>query len=208
VQALTIPPSRTRIRPVEPLHDSSEGGSDESLVLRARAGDTWALEMLYRRHVGLIASTAQRLLRQRSETEDVVQETFLLAFEKLDQLAVPAAFRGWLVRIAVSRVHRRFRWRRVRSLFGLRRGNDDAEDATFEAEATNEATPEQRAELALLDRALATMPLALRTAWVLRHVVGCSNDEVANACGCSLATIKRRIGAADALVRAHAEGVR
>jgi RNA polymerase sigma-70 factor, ECF subfamily len=164
--------------------------------------------MLYRRHVGLVASTARRLLRQRAETEDVVQETFLLAFEKLDQLAQPAAFRGWLVRIAVSRVHRRFRWKKVRSLFGLRRDGDGEEDATLEAEATDEATPEQRAELALLDRALSTMPIELRTAWVLRHVVGCSNDEVATACECSLATIKRRISAADELVRAHTEGAR
>ena len=206
--ALSTTPSRPRLRAVEPLHDPSEGAPDEELVVRARAGDAWALEMLYRRHVGLVASTARRLLRQRAETEDVVQETFLLAFEKLDQLAQPAAFRGWLVRIAVSRVHRRFRWKKVRSLFGLRRDVDGEEDATLEAEATDEATPEQRAELALLDRALSLMPIELRTAWVLRHVVGCSNDEVAAACSCSLATIKRRISAADELVRAHTEGAR
>src|SRR5262245_63511565 len=69
--------------------------------------------MIYRRHVGLIAATAQRLLRDPNDVDDVVQETFLIGFEQLDRLVEPAALRGWLVRIAVSRVHRRFRWRRV-----------------------------------------------------------------------------------------------
>ena len=88
--------------------------ADAELVERALAGDGWAEEMIYRRHVATVASAARRLLRDGSEAADVVQETFLIAFEKLSTLAEPSALRGWLARIAVSRVHRRWRWRRIK----------------------------------------------------------------------------------------------
>src|SRR5262245_66523655 len=114
--------------------------------------------MIYRRHVGLIAATAQRLLRDPADVDDVVQETFLIGFEQLERLVEPAALRGWLVQIAVSRVHRRFRWRK---LTGWLSGAEVA--AALEDQACEAASPEQRAELALIDRALARMPLKLRT---------------------------------------------
>jgi RNA polymerase sigma-70 factor (ECF subfamily) len=176
----------------------NEHVADGDLVRRARGGETWAHEMIYRRYVRLIATTAQRLLRDPSDVDDVVHETFLISFEKLDRLLDPDALRGWLVRIAVSRVHRRFRWRRFVALLG-----GDQPGAVLEDQASRDASPEQRAELALIDRALARMPLKLRTPWVLRHVVGCQLEDVAAACACSLATVKRRIVEAETLVQRH-----
>jgi RNA polymerase sigma-70 factor, ECF subfamily len=173
---------------------------DAELVERARAGDRWAVEALYRRYVRLVAGVARRLLRDASDTEDVVQETFLHAFDKLAQLEEPAAVRGWLARIAVSRAHRRFRWRRVTQIFGRR---EQAE--TLADQAHPGATPEQRMELEWLDRALSDLPLKLRTPWLLRHIEGHSMEETAVACGCSLATVKRRIAAAEERVQRHIE---
>ena len=57
--------------------------TDTELVDRARKGDTWAEEMIYRRHVGRVASVARRLLRDPVEAADVVQDTFLIAFTRL-----------------------------------------------------------------------------------------------------------------------------
>lgn len=183
---------------VLPDGGARERASDADLVHRARAGDDWAHEMIYRRHVGLIAATAQRLLRDPADVDDIVQETFLIGFEQLERLVEPAALRGWLVRIAVSRVHRRFRWRK---LTGWITGAEVA--AALDDQAAPDASPEQRAELALIDRALAKMPLKQRTPWVLRHVVGCALDDIAAACACSLATVKRRIADAEAAVTRH-----
>jgi len=174
---------------------------DGDLVRRALGGETWAHEMIYRRYVRLVATTAQRLLRNSSDVDDIVHETFLIAFEKLDRLLDADALRGWLVRIAVSRVHRRFRWRRFVSFLG---GVDPT--AVLEDQASHDASPEQRAELALIDRALARLPLKLRAPWVLRHVVGCGLEDVAAACECSLATVKRRIAEAEARVDEHLGG--
>jgi RNA polymerase sigma-70 factor, ECF subfamily len=183
---------------VLPDAGARERTTDADLVRRARSGDDWAHEVIYRRHVGLVAATAQRMLRDPADVDDVVQETFLIGFEQIDRLVEPAALRGWLVRIAISRVHRRFRWRKLTGWFS---GAEVA--AALEDQASADASPEQRAELALIDRALARMPLAQRTPWVLRHVVGCQLDDIAVACECSLATVKRRIALAEAAVADH-----
>ncbi len=171
--------------------------ADAELVARARTRDAWAEEMIYRRHAPLVASTARRLLRDPVEAADVVQETFLIAFQKLGALADPAALRGWLARIAVSRVHRRWRWRRVRFWSAM----VDEESLAEVADAG--VSPERRTELALIDGALRALPLKLRVPWVLRHVVGYSLDEVATACDCSLASVKRYLGRAEAELAVH-----
>jgi RNA polymerase sigma-70 factor (ECF subfamily) len=177
--------------------------SDEELVTRARRGDEWAHEALYRRYVRLVAGIAQRLLRDPSEVDDVVQETFLIAFEQLSQLEAAGAVRGWLARVAVSRAHRRFRFRRWMRLWSA-----DELEARLEEQASADATQEQRAELALVDRALAGMALELRTAWVLRHVLGHELLDVAAACGCSLSTCKRRVARAEEIVERYLGGAR
>jgi RNA polymerase sigma-70 factor (ECF subfamily) len=152
--------------------------------------------MIYRRHVGAVASTARRLLRDPAEAADVVQETFLIAFEKLGSLGEPGALRGWLARIAVSRVHRRWRWRRLK-LWGAA-----VEEESLLDVAAPGLTPPERAALAMIDERLRAMPVKLRVPWVLRHVVGYSLDEVATACECSLASVKRYLVKAEAEIAA------
>ncbi|MDW8363060.1 MAG: RNA polymerase sigma factor [Myxococcales bacterium] len=178
--------------PVEP--------SDAQLVRRIRDGDRWAEKALYRRHASLVLGTAVRLLRDRTEAEDVAQETFLLAFESIGQLRDAEAVRAWLLRIVVSRVHRRFRRRRLLRLLGF----VDAYDEGLAQAAGPETTPEQRAALARIDRVLDGLPAPVRIAWTLRFVLGASLEEVAAACDCSLATVKRRIAAAQRRLQAEA----
>lgn len=179
---------------------AGEGVSDASLVERARAGERWAEEVIYRRYVGTIAGLAVRLLRSRSEMEDVVQETFAIALEKLGSLRDGNALRGWLAQIAVGQVRRRFRRRKLLALLGLDRTE---EDAPFESLAAEGITAEEAAELGAIDALLTTLPVEQRIAWVLRHVEGESLEDVARACSCSLATAKRRIAAAEARVSIH-----
>lgn len=173
------------------VHVLREGPNDAALVARAIEADPWASEQLYKRHVGIAMTTALRLLRNRAEAEDVVQDAFMLAFGRLKQLREPAAFRGWLTRIVVSSVHRRLRRRRVEPLDGL------------EAEAAADASPMVRAELKLLDEVLNQICDRQRVPWILRYVLGYKLEEVAAACDCSLATAKRRVRAAHDVVQRH-----
>jgi len=178
----------------------SEAVSDEELVRRAVTGDRWGREMLYRRHAGGLLAMTVRLLANRGEAEEIVQDTFVTAFAQLGTLREPGAVRGWLGQIAVNLVRRRFRRGRLMRFLGLDRG---ADDATLEALADPGVSTEQRAELALVDRLLRGMRPALRLAWMLRRVDGLELGEVASLCDCSLATVKRRIAEADAIVDRH-----
>jgi len=176
--------------------------ADADLVARALAGDRWAEEALFRRHVAAVAGIATRLLGRREDAEDIVQDTFATALESLSALRDAGAVRAWLVQIAVRKAHRRFRRRKIARALGLDRATDDA---TLELLASDAADGEARAELRGVDRALAELPVAERMAWMLRHIEGESLEGVASACGCSLATAKRRIARADARVRTHVE---
>ena len=173
------------------VHVLRKGPDDAELVARAVEEDPWACEQLYRRHVGVAMTTALRLLRNRAEAEDVVQDAFMLAFGRLAQLREAAAFRGWLTRIVVSSVHRRLRRRKVDPLDGL------------ETEVAADASPVVRAELKLLDEVLSQIDDRDRIPWILRYVLGYKLEEVAEACDCSLATVKRRIQTAHSVVQRH-----
>lgn len=175
---------------------------DAELVERARRGDRSAEDAIFRRHVDTVAGLGLRLLRHRADMEDVVQETFVIALEKLGELRDAGALRPWLMQIAVSLVRRRLRRRRLLSFVGLDHGEADA---PLDALASEALDPEACAELAALDRALGKLPAEARIAWVLRHVEGEAMEDVAFACRCSLSTARRRIAAAEAHLRLHVQ---
>jgi RNA polymerase sigma-70 factor (ECF subfamily) len=176
--------------------------SDQELVARAQAGDGWAEEALFRRHIGRAAQIATRLLGRGSEAEDVVQDSFVIALEQLPRLREGGAFRAWLLRIIVHQAHRRYRKRRMLARLGII-GHDDLD--TLASQGRGDLSPDARLELAKLDLALQQLATRERFAWILRYVEGCRLEEVAHACECSLATAKRRIAAADRHVRRHVQ---
>ena len=170
---------------------------DAQLVVRARQGEEFAFEVLYRRHVQFVAAVAFRVGRVTADVDDIVQETFVIAFRRISQLAQPGAFRGWLAQIAISLVHRRLRFSRLFRLFR----DDDEREATLASMASSEASPEVRAQLAQVDAIVGRLPLEQRTAWILRFVLGCTLEEVAAGGHCSLATAKRRLASASTSVQ-------
>src|SRR5687767_14795025 len=92
---------------------------DSVLVERSLTGDRWAEEMLYRRHAAALLGLCTRLLRDGADAEDVVQDAFVDALEELATLREPAQFRKWLTGIAVHKVHRRLRRRKLLRALGL-----------------------------------------------------------------------------------------
>jgi RNA polymerase sigma-70 factor (ECF subfamily) len=168
---------------------------DAELVERARGGDAWAREMVYRRYAAMVIGVATRLLGNRAEAEDVAQDAFISAFEDMAKLRDPDALGSWLTGITVHRVHKRFRRRALRRRLGLDRGATD-----LTALIARPVTPEARASMVDLARALDRLPAVQRTCWWLRYGEGCALQEVADAHDCSLATAKRRIAAAHAVV--------
>jgi RNA polymerase sigma-70 factor (ECF subfamily) len=151
------------------------------------------VEAAFRRYSGYVAALALRLLGRRDDVDDVVQEVFLVALEGLARMRDPIAIQAWLGTVTARRVAHRLRTRRLRSFFGLERAGE-------RVELTVNASQEQRALVRRIYDALDRMPIALRIAWTLRTVQGERLDAVATTCGCSLATAKRRIAAAQARI--------
>ncbi len=197
------PPERRERGRVVPRVEREDAPDDAELVLRARRGDRWAQEAIFRRYVHDVTSIVQRLIRRRQDADDIVQETFTSALTSLDALREPEALRSWLLGIAVHRVKRRARKQSFLRMLGLDQGLDDASLTVL---ASTDATPEMCAELALVEEALARVPHDERVAWMLRYVEGEKMEDVASILGCSLATAKRRVSAADSRVQQHIGG--
>lgn len=175
-------------------HGLGNDQPDGALVVQAQEGSRWAERALYQRYAHEIANLGARMLRSREDGEDVAHDTFVYVFESLTELREPQAFHSWLRRIAVRFVHRRLRGRKLRGVFFLGGGPETALPLAELADAS--ATPETLSDLRVIDRLLDRLPTNDRAAWMLRHVEGYSLQEAADACGCSLATVKRRISAA------------
>jgi RNA polymerase sigma-70 factor, ECF subfamily len=192
------------VRP--PPEAAAEPVTDAALAARLANGDREALEEVYARHAPDLFRMLVRLLSRTGEAEDVLQETFVIAFQKAGQLRDEGALRGWLFQVAVREAHARLRRRKRWSFFGMGGSGAESEDAASLASlVADTAGGDARAELALLDRELGKLPPEQRIAWMLRYVEGEGLEDVAAACGCSLATAKRWLSAADAVVRRHVQ---
>jgi RNA polymerase sigma-70 factor, ECF subfamily len=175
---------------------------DESLVVLATRGDMRAAESLYRRHAAFALNLAARIAGSTHDVEDVVHDAFLRAFDRLGSLREPKAFRTWLGSIVVHGMRSRLRRTRLLRVLGL--GGADPVD--IEHIASEDASPRVRAELAQLYALLKTLSADDRIAWTLRFVEGHDLRAAAELCGCSLATIKRRIRRAQRHIEEHYVG--
>ena len=91
---------------------------DESqLVAQSREGDTAAFNELVRRYERKIFRLAQHITQNREDAEDVLQETFLKAYEHLDQFQGNSKFYTWIVRIAVNQALMKLRRRKVEECY-------------------------------------------------------------------------------------------
>lgn len=162
---------------------------DEVLVGRIlRGGDAQAFRDLYGRHSRYVAGVVFRLMGDDADLEDIVQDTFVRASERLDTLRDPAQVRPWLVTIAVRLAQSRMTRRRRRQW--LRQQITRA--------APTMSDPRDRAPADELYSALDQVPDKLRIPWILSRVEGQRLEDVAAACKVSLATVKRRIADAQA----------
>jgi len=172
------------------------GPSDAQLVEAARGGQRWATEALFRRHVRFVNGLAFRLLPRDAELDDLVQDSFIEAFSGLARLADPGAFKGWLGAIVVRTAHKRIRRRRLLERLGLRR----REPIDLEAVVGSSSSAEHALALRRVYALLESMDPEERIALVLRRVEGLELTEVADRMGLSLATVKRRLTKAEAVL--------
>jgi RNA polymerase sigma-70 factor (ECF subfamily) len=167
--------------------------AETTLVRAAIQGDAEALEQLFLRCAADLTAWVSRVVLGSADAQDIVQDTFVAAFTRLKTLRQPEAFRGWLRTIALTQVRRRFRKQRL-----LRRlGFADVEPVELESMVSEDAPPEVVTELRQVAGLLRKLPADEALALVLRRVEGYRLEEIAEQLGLSLATVKRRLAAAE-----------
>ena len=181
--------------------------SDAELAARAGRGDALAFETIMRRHNRLLFRSARGVVGDDAEAQDVVQETYLRAFEKLHTFRSDARLGTWLARIAINvalDIHRKH---------GRAVPIDDTHDFTnepakeyamaFSAPANDgpENAAERNQVRELLQRAIEGLPAMYRSVFILRAVEEMSVDETAFCLHVSEDVVKTRYLRARAMLR-------
>ena len=140
---------------------------------------------------------AQHITQNQEDAEDVLQETFLKAFEHLPDFHGQSKFYTWIVRIAVNESLMKLRKRKSDRTVPLDEPLDTGEDTVVREIAVWDEDPEQkysREELGqILDDAVQGLRPAFRTVFVLRDIEELSTEETAEALGISVPAVKSRL---------------
>jgi RNA polymerase sigma-70 factor (ECF subfamily) len=151
---------------------SADPTPDASYVERARRGDAKAFEALVRRHFRTAYVIALSLLSNGMDAEDVVQDAFLKALERLDDCRDPSRFGSWLRQIVRNRAHNFREHRRVRAAASL--------DLVTAASTADSAEGAERGELrARLEQALSRLSEIQRQVVLWHDLEGLKHREIA-----------------------------
>ena len=196
-----FPPSDGSMQSHGPEGDGDGRGAgtaqrDLELVRRAQRGERGAFDLLVLRYQHKVVKLVARLLRDRTEAEDVAQEAFVKAYRALGSFRGDSAFYTWLYRIAVNTARNTLASRQRRPV-EYEAGLSESEQSAVEARMRHHDTPEADALSDEIHRAvnkvIGELPEDLRTAIVLREIEGLSYEEIAEAMDCPVGTVRSRI---------------
>ena len=183
------------VRSAQTSHPSGiaarEPAGEDALVDRARRGDVDAFERLYRLHAGRVYALCLRLAGEPVEARELVQDTFVHAWEALPRFRGESSLTTWLHRIAVNVLLERRRGDRRRTArVSLVEDEDDVERAPS---AGAFVAPTDVATAIDLERAIAALPPGVRRAFVLHEVEGYTHEEVAGMTGLATGTLRAQL---------------
>jgi RNA polymerase sigma-70 factor (ECF subfamily) len=191
------------------FHSASKGESvvvdttfanETELLEGLRTGEPAAYRSLVQLSSTNIYNVALKLLGDEQEAEDVLQETFLSAFEAIDRFEGRSKLSTWLYRIAYNASLMRLRKRDQMTTFSLDRslGEEDGNGERASRHLVDwSAVPDDQLLTAearqVMDRAIAELPESLRSTFVLRDIQGLSGVETAEILGISVQAVKNRL---------------
>jgi RNA polymerase sigma-70 factor (ECF subfamily) len=187
---------------------------DQELVERARQRDMAAFEKLVLRYRSKIYGLALRMMKDAGEAEELMQETFLSAWQNLPRFRGESAFSSWLYRICANFALMRLRRRKFEA---PPQAEEQLPEPRFDSEGTLLATPSydwsRGTEEKALDRELrnaietatSKLPVDYRTVFLLKDVEGLSYEEIAEATESSVPAVKSRLHRARLALRESIE---
>ena len=181
--------------PRQVLEDTLTADSIVADAALAASGDGSAFERLYRTHVTRIHSLVRRML-DADQADDVTQDVFIRAWQKLSTFRGESAFSTWLHRLAVNVVLAR------RKSVGIERGRFITEGEPLDRATGKRETPELSLDF---EEALAQLPEGARQVFVLHDVEGYRHEEIARMLGVVPGTSKSQLHHARMALRRHLE---
>ena len=168
-----------------------EPAGEDVLVDRARRGDVDAFERLYQLHAGRVYALCLRLAGEPVEARELVQDTFVHAWEALPRFRGESSLTTWLHRIAVNVLleRRRGDQRRAARVSLV----DDEDDVERASSPEGFVAPTDVATAIDLERAIAALPPGVRRAFVLHEVEGYTHEEVAGMTGLATGTLRAQL---------------
>jgi RNA polymerase sigma-70 factor (ECF subfamily) len=192
----TSPPPPETAVPAAPAPEPS----DEELVARARAKDFAAFEKLLDRYEDKIFRLAFRFVRNETDAKEVLQDTFLTIWRKLDTFKGDAQFSSWLYRVAANAALMRLRSQRRHPEISTEELPIGYLDNYGQLPPTSEnwakrpddelASGELRQHI---QAAVDALPEIYRTVFLIRDVEGLSTEETAEVLAISVPTVKTRL---------------
>lgn len=169
------------------------GLSDGDLAALSLAGRQAAFAELMRRHREPIYRIILGNIGDADEALDLVQESFVAAYQALRRYDSERPMRAWLTTIALNKCRDWARRRAVRRLFSRAVPLDDDSRRVADDRVSPEVEAEDRAELARASRAISELPGSLREVLVLRTLEGLSQAEAASVLGLSEKAVETRL---------------
>ncbi|HEY6219516.1 MAG TPA: sigma-70 family RNA polymerase sigma factor [Gemmatimonadaceae bacterium] len=182
---------------IQILPSISQTTTSDSDVALAAAGDRREFERLYRSNVNRVYSICVRMVVDRTRAEELTQDVFVRAWDKLHQFRGESSFSTWLHRMAVNLVlNARKSDSRLRSKF-----EEQDEEQGLDALPAASSQMIGAGEMLDLEAAIAKLPPGARRVFVLHDVEGFKHEEIAQQMGVTTGATKAQLHRARMLLR-------
>jgi len=185
------------------------GNPEKSVIKRALEGDQRAYAEILARYRGSIYNMLYKMVRNREETEDLVQEAFIKAFSALATFNEEYAFSTWLFKIAINNSIDHFRKKKLRT-FSMDMPIESKDGQIKREFSDSSFLPDDpllsKEKNRLIEEAIASLPEKYRISIVLRHHEEKSYEEISQILGIPLGTVKARIFRAREMLKKQLKG--
>ncbi len=168
--------------------------TDKELLAKVKANDTTAFSVLVDRYKVRLFNLIYRMLSNREEAEDILQETFLRVFREKESYDPTYAFSTWIYTIALNLCRNELKRKKRFKFFGIDLVKNDRRYAV-------EGVTNKNCLSSTLEKAIASLPIKYRTVFLLREVNQLSYEEMSQSLDIPLGTVKSRVNRARLMLR-------
>ncbi|EZH73029.1 RNA polymerase subunit sigma24 [Aquimarina atlantica] len=178
--------------------------SDSDVIYRIHAGEKELYEILLRRNNQKLYRVIRSYINDLAEIEDIMQNTYLKAYEKLYQFKHNSQFSTWLIRIGINETLARLKTK-GKYLNLYKSENSVSNDVVLEIPDTEQLNPEKKMirqeAKQILEKTIDLLDVKYRTVYVLREIEGMSMAEISDCLGLTVSNVKVRLHRAKDMIR-------